>query len=92
MIDFIITEFLPLHFKMAEIFEKLIKIICYMTGQEVRHKKVLPRHLTGSRSRNKKDKAVSFRKYSRKNYRCTTFLSDANVPVRFRAQQRVEYS
>ena len=53
-------------FKMAESFKNL-KIIFYATGQMIRYKKVLPRHWTGSRSRNKKDKAVSYRKRLRKN-------------------------
>ena len=34
-------------------------MIFYLTGQKTRHKNVLPRHETGSRSLTKKDKAVS---------------------------------
>ena len=45
-----------------------IYITFYVTGQKIRYKKVLPRHWTGSRSRKKKDKAVSFRKRFRKKY------------------------
>ena len=37
-----------------------------MTGQNIRSKKVLPRHSTGSRSRKKNDKAVSFGNYPEK--------------------------
>ena len=43
-----------------------MKIIFYVTGKKIRYKKVLPRHWTGLRSRKKKDKAISFRKWSRK--------------------------
>ena len=43
-----------------------IRIIFYVTGQKIRYKKVLPRYWTGSGSRKKKDKAVSFRIWSRK--------------------------
>ena len=39
-----------------------IRIIFYVTGQKIKYKKVLPRHLTGLRSQKAKDKAVSFRK------------------------------
>ena len=42
-------------------------IILYVTGQKIRNKKVFPRHSTGSRSQKKQEKAVSFRKWSRKN-------------------------
>ena len=52
-----------------------IRIIFYVTGQKIRYKKVLPRHWTGSRSQKKKDKAVSFRKWSRKIFRAVSVSS-----------------
>ena len=45
-----------------------IKIIFYVTGQKITYQKVLTRHWTGSRSRKKKNKAVSFRKWFRKTW------------------------
>ena len=56
-----------------------IRIIFYVTGQKIRYKKVLPRHWTGSRSQKKKDKAVSFRKWSRKNSRAASVGSRATL-------------
>ena len=45
-----------------------IKIIFYVTGQKIRYKKGLPRHWTGTKSRKKHDKTVSFlRNSSEKN-------------------------
>ena len=41
-------------------------MIFYVTGQKIRYKIALPRQGTGLRSQKKKDKAVSFRKLSRK--------------------------
>ena len=45
-----------------------IRIMFYVTGQKIRYKKVLPRHWAGLRNQRKKDKAVSFRKWSRKKF------------------------
>ena len=45
-----------------------IRKIFYVTGQNIRYEKVLPRHWTGSRSQKAKDKAVSFRKWYRNNF------------------------
>ena len=56
-----------------------IKIIFYVTGQTLRYKKVLPRYWTGSRSSKKKDIAVSFRKWSRKNSRAVSVGSLARL-------------
>ena len=49
-----------------------IKIIFCLTRQKIRYKKVLPRHWAGSRSRKKKDKAVSFIEWFRKNSRAVS--------------------
>ena len=64
-IDVIITKFFPLCFKMAVSFENLDNIL--RDWEKYNIQKVLPRHWTGSRNRKKKDKAVSLRKWSRKN-------------------------
>ena len=56
-----------------------IRIIFYVTGQKIRYKKLLPKHWTGSRSQNKKDKAVSFRKWSRKKFWAVSVGSRARL-------------
>ena len=48
MIDIIITEFLPLCFKMAESFENLDNILCGWAKHKVQ--KSLARHCSGSKS------------------------------------------
>ena len=56
-----------------------IRIIFYVTGQKIRYKKVLPRHWTGSRSQKTKDKAVSFRQWSRNNFLAASVGSRARL-------------
>ena len=56
-----------------------IRIIFYVTGQKISYKKVLPRHCTGSRSRPKEDKAVSFRKRFRNNFWAVSVGSRARL-------------
>ena len=63
MIDVIITVF-SLCFKIAESLENLDQIVCDCAKDKIQ--KVLSMYWTGSRSKKKKDKAVSFRKWSRK--------------------------
>ena len=65
-IDVIITKFLPLCFEMAESFENLDNILRDRAKDKIQ--KRLAKHWTGSRSRKKEDKAVSFRKWLRKKY------------------------
>ena len=65
--DVIIIKFFPLCFKMAESFENLDDIL--RDWEKYKVQKSLAEAWTGSRSRKKKDKAVSFRKRSRKNSR-----------------------
>ena len=50
-----------------------------MAGQRFKYKKFLSRHWTGSRSRKKRDKAVSFRKRFRKNTRAVSVGSRARL-------------
>ena len=45
-----------------------ISTIFYVTVQKVRHKKVLPRHWTGSKCRKRKDKTVSSKKIIQKKF------------------------
>ena len=62
---------------MGESFENLDNIL--QAGQKIRYKKVLPRHSTGSKSRKKKDKAVSLRKRFGKNTRAVSVGSRARL-------------
>ena len=57
-IDVIITKFFPRCYKMAESFENLDNILG--DWEKRRYKIFLSGHWTGTRSRKKKDKAVSF--------------------------------
>ena len=43
-----------------------IKIIFYVTGQKIGYKKVLSRHWTGTKSKEKKDKTLSFLEITQK--------------------------
>ena len=56
-----------------------IRIIFYVTGQQIKYKKVFPRHWTGSRSQKTKDKAVSFRKWHRNNFLAASVGSRARL-------------
>ena len=74
--DVIITKFFLCVFKWWKVFR--IQIIFYVTGQNLRYKKVLPRRWTGSTSK-KKDKAFRFRKLSRKYSRAVSVGSQASL-------------
>ena len=60
-IDIIVTKFFPPCFKMAESFENLDNILGDWANTD---KYVLPRHWTGSKSKNRKDEAVSSKNYN----------------------------
>ena len=56
-----------------------IRIIFYVTGQNISYKNVLPKHWTGSISQKTKDKAFYFRKWYRNNFLAASVGSRARL-------------